>query len=237
MRVLLKFETSSLSRGLLEIIIFFLFKWIPGILGILLRSVFYKLIIRTKGLATIEENTIIKCPKYISFGKDVYIDHNVYLQGAPGGIKIDDYSAIMYNVELNVYQYWMPLGKNELEAFEELKKSKITIGKNTLIGPRSVITGQGGVTIGNNVLVGPNVIISSVNHTFKSKNKYIKDQGLNCKGIVIEDDVWIGAGAIVLDGVKIGKGAIVGAGSVVTKNVEKYTVVVGTPAKKIKKRG
>ena len=54
--------------------------------------------------------------------------------------------------------------------------------------------------------------------------------------IIIEDDVWIGANAIILSGVTIGEGAIIGAGSVVTKNVEPYTIFAGNPAKKIKMR-
>lgn len=52
--------------------------------------------------------------------------------------------------------------------------------------------------------------------------------------VVIEDDVLIGANAVVLEGVRVGKGAVVGAGAVVTKDVEPYTVVMGMPAKKVK---
>ena len=54
--------------------------------------------------------------------------------------------------------------------------------------------------------------------------------------IIIEDDVWIGRNAIVMPGIKIGKGSIIGAGSVVTRNVESFSVVGGVPAKLIKKR-
>jgi acetyltransferase-like isoleucine patch superfamily enzyme len=56
------------------------------------------------------------------------------------------------------------------------------------------------------------------------------------QGIVIEDDVWIGNRATVLDGVRIGKGAVVGAASVVTKDVEPYTVVMGNPARVVSRR-
>jgi len=56
------------------------------------------------------------------------------------------------------------------------------------------------------------------------------------KGFVfLEDDCWIGAGTIILPNVIIGKGALIGAGSVVTKNVEPYSVVAGVPAKLIRK--
>jgi maltose O-acetyltransferase len=54
--------------------------------------------------------------------------------------------------------------------------------------------------------------------------------------IIIEDDVWVGAGSIILKGVRIGKGSIIGAGSIVTKTIDPYSVVVGNPAKKIRSR-
>lgn len=55
-------------------------------------------------------------------------------------------------------------------------------------------------------------------------------------GIIIEDDVWIGANSVILPGVTIKKGAVVGAGSVVTKDVPSYAVVCGNPARVIKYR-
>ena len=55
-------------------------------------------------------------------------------------------------------------------------------------------------------------------------------------GIVIGNDVWIGANSVILDGVKIGEGAIIGAGSVVTKDVKSFAIVAGNPARFIKKR-
>ena len=54
--------------------------------------------------------------------------------------------------------------------------------------------------------------------------------------IMIEDDVWIGARAIILPGVKIGKGCIIGAGAVVTKSSDDYSVIGGNPAKLLKLR-
>jgi acetyltransferase-like isoleucine patch superfamily enzyme len=52
--------------------------------------------------------------------------------------------------------------------------------------------------------------------------------------MVIEDDVWIGAGAIILPGVRIGRHSVIAAGSVVTKSVDAYSVYAGNPARKIK---
>jgi acetyltransferase-like isoleucine patch superfamily enzyme len=60
------------------------------------------------------------------------------------------------------------------------------------------------------------------------------DQGITAEGIVIEDDVWLGAGAIITDGVRVGRGAVVAAGAVVTQDVPPHTVVGGVPARVIK---
>jgi acetyltransferase-like isoleucine patch superfamily enzyme len=118
--------------------------------------------------------------------------------------------------------------------FRNLPHSGISIGRDSLIGEYSVIRGQGGVKIGNRVYTSPFTQIIAVNHVFDDPNRPFVEQGITAEGIVIEDDVWLGAGAIVTDGVTIGKGAVIAAGAVVTKDVAPYTVVGGVPAKPIK---
>lgn len=112
----------------------------------------------------------------------------------------------------------------------------IYIDENTSINSFSVLSGLGGITIGKYVAIAPRCSIIASNHVFNDSTLPIKKQGLSSKGIVIEDDVWLGIGAIILDGVTIGKGSIVGAGSVVTKNVDPNTIVAGVPARVIKRR-
>jgi acetyltransferase-like isoleucine patch superfamily enzyme/GR25 family glycosyltransferase involved in LPS biosynthesis len=112
----------------------------------------------------------------------------------------------------------------------------IQIGKNCSINPYTIIYGHGNVIIGNNVLIAAHCVIIPANHVFNNSNRPINSQGMNIEGIIIEDDVWLGAGVKVLDGVTIGKGAIVAAGAVVTKNVLPNTIVGGVPAKFIKIR-
>jgi acetyltransferase-like isoleucine patch superfamily enzyme len=72
------------------------------------------------------------------------------------------------------------------------------------------------------------------NETLFEEHKYVDDE----KKFVVEigNDVWLANNVMIPDGVKIGDGAILGAGSVVTKNVEPYTIVAGVPAKLIRKR-
>jgi acetyltransferase-like isoleucine patch superfamily enzyme len=93
------------------------------------------------------------------------------------------------------------------------------------------------ISIGRNVLIGPHTVIVSANHRFDRLDIPIIQQGLKCAPIAIDDDCWIGASSVVLAGVKIGQGSIVGAGSVVTKNVAPYSIVAGNPAKLIRERG
>jgi acetyltransferase-like isoleucine patch superfamily enzyme len=118
--------------------------------------------------------------------------------------------------------------------FRNLPHSGIKIGHNSLIGEYSVIRGQGGVQIGDRVYTSPFTQIIAVNHVFDDPSRPFVEQGITAQGIIIEDDVWLGAGAIVTDGVRIGKGAVIAAGAVVTGDVAPHTVVGGVPAKTIK---
>ncbi len=87
------------------------------------------------------------------------------------------------------------------------------------------------IILGNNVALGPNVTLFGAGHDISSLA--LPDTAGN---IVIKDYVWIGGNSTILYGVTIGEGAVIAAGSVVTKNVESYSVVAGIPAKKIKNR-
>lgn len=112
----------------------------------------------------------------------------------------------------------------------------ITIGEKSSINPYTVLYGHGNLTIGKNVLIAGHCLIIPSNHNFLDLNLPINKQGLTKKGIIIEDNVWIGSGCKILDGVIIGEGAIVAAGAVVNKNVLPNTIVGGVPAKLIRNR-
>lgn len=86
---------------------------------------------------------------------------------------------------------------------------------------------------GNNVMIGPKVDIFAENHNFDDKYVNIKEQGVERKGIIIEDNCWIGSGTIILDGVKIGKGSVIAAGTLISKNIEPYSKVIDKREKKI----
>jgi virginiamycin A acetyltransferase len=114
----------------------------------------------------------------------------------------------------------------------------ITIGAHCYINPSCVMYSGNGITLGDYVLLAPGVMLLPSNHAYASRDLPIRHQGFSPSkgGIVIEDDVWLGANCVVLDGTSIGKGSIVAAGSVVRGVIPAYEVWGGVPAVKIKVR-
>ena len=109
--------------------------------------------------------------------------------------------------------------------------SEIRIGNNTVINRFCVLDGRATIKIGNDVNISQYVLIQTLSHDYDSQDFAVIE-----KPVYINDNVWIGARAIILPGVNIGEGAVVGAGAVVTKNVEAFTIVVGNPARVIGER-
>jgi acetyltransferase-like isoleucine patch superfamily enzyme len=114
--------------------------------------------------------------------------------------------------------------------------SKMIIGNNVSINRKcgfygSLLGGNYTIKIGENVAIGPEVTFFGAGHD--QSDLMLSDIGGN---IIIEDNVWIGGKSILLHGITIGQGSIVAAGSVVTKDVEPYSIIAGIPAKMIKRR-
>jgi len=178
-----------------------LLAWIPGIVGIGLRGLAYKLVLDAKGLPAIEDHVRLVRTEDIHLGRSVYVDHGVYLHGGQGGLIIGDGSWLMAGCRLHVFN------------FRGIAHAGIRIGRRTFLGEETLMRGQGGITIGDNVLFAPRVQVLAVDHVMADPARPIMDQGITARGITIEDGCWLGAGAIVLDGVTIGRGSCVGAGS------------------------
>jgi acetyltransferase-like isoleucine patch superfamily enzyme len=113
-------------------------------------------------------------------------------------------------------------------------KGAFKCGKNTYIGPKTVIFAAGEIELGDNVLISPSVNLISHQHTFKSKNKNYNQQPNDYRKIMIGNNVWIGTNATILPNVTIGDNAIIGANALVCKDVAPHTMVAGVPAKLIK---
>jgi acetyltransferase-like isoleucine patch superfamily enzyme len=94
----------------------------------------------------------------------------------------------------------------------------------------------GGITIGARTMIGFRTQIISGNHVIPAGKKKIFDSGYDRKPIFIGRDVWIGGNCLIYAGITIGEGAVIAGGSVVTKDVEPFTIVGGNPAKLIRYR-
>jgi len=116
--------------------------------------------------------------------------------------------------------------------------SRVFIGNNVSINNNvefypSWFDKNSTITLGNNIRIGPGVRFFAAGHDISDLNL---EFNASASPIVVMDHCWIGGGAIILPGITINEGAIVAAGSVVTKDVPKYSVVGGVPAKFIKER-
>lgn len=122
----------------------------------------------------------------------------------------------------------------------------VRIGTDTSIQDRCILLGE--ISIGRYCRFAPNIYASSGRHYFDLQPTWlIQDQDRQAsrdpalaarhnRPVVIEDDCWLGINCVLLPGITVGKGAVIGAGSVVSRDVEPYTVIAGSPAKLIRKR-
>jgi len=120
-------------------------------------------------------------------------------------------------------------------------RGRLDVGDDFFCGPSLYYSSNdySVVRIGSSVMFGPFVKVISGNHMLDSVKKhmrYIHEDDPRTKPIVIEDGVWIGAGATILSGAYISEGVVVGSGAVVSSHIPPYCVAVGVPAKKIRRR-
>jgi len=221
----LKTRSSSLCRYILESFIQILFAWMPTLIGIAMRYLFYKLIFRKDSARPVVENSVeFLYARNIKFGNNAYVDSGCRLHASRAEIEIGSNSRIMRNAYLTTYVSNARNGEG------------IYIGNKSWIGINSVLgSGHGGLFIGNNVIIAPNVTIATGDHDYRDIAATTAEQEYYGSPIHIHDDVWIGANAVIVGGVTVGKHSVIAAGSVVTKDVPAYTMVGGVPAREIKK--
>lgn len=194
----------------------------PGALGLVLRQKLYPALVGAYGKgAAISRGVTLRCPRRLKLGPGALIDEGVFfdIKSAAASVTIGARNQIMHGAH-----------------FETGYEGHVTLGNDCFIGAYAILNGHGGLTIGNNVLIAGHCHIVAGNHRFEDTHTPMMAQGIDSRGIVIEDDVWLGAGVKVLDGVRIGTGSIVSAGAVVTRDVEPYSIMGGVPAKLIRMR-
>lgn len=196
---------------------------VPGAIGLLLRSKLFKYIFEEVGSNTFfGRNVTVRCPVRISLGRNVVIDDNAVLdaKGDP------DQSYIKIGQDVLI-------GRNGILS---CTTGCIEFGNFVSTGPNCYFSSKSFVKIGSNVSVGPSTSMVGAGHEFQELDTPVIKQVRTSKGIVVEDNVWIGAAVIIFDGVTIGRDAIIGAGSVVNRDIPAYSIAVGRPAKVVKDR-
>lgn len=125
--------------------------------------------------------------------------------------------------------------RSVIDAFVKIKPAggdgDLVIGEDSVINSGCVLYTGNGIHIGRGVAVAANCTFAAVNHEYRQRAIPIRDQGFRPSkgGIVLEDDVWIGANCVILDGAIIRHGCVIGAGSVVRGEVPAFSVQAGNP--------
>lgn len=178
--------------------------------------------------------SVSKCGKNLSVHKSVNVDN-------PKQIVLGDSVKLHKGVKIRSRNHSVSpsinFGKNVIihdNTYIDDYGGEIYIGDNSGIGQMCVVAGHGSLKIGKYCMIAGLTYIIPANHAFLNTEIAFANQGETKKGIVIEDNVWIGAGCVILDGIKIGSNSVVGAGSVVTKSIPSGVLACGNPAKVIK---
>lgn len=152
-------------------------------------------------------------------GENVNFDSVVYLMRNPKKISIKSGAYIKSGARL------CPCNEG----------AEILIGQNTTVGYNTNIFSSKKITIGDDCMIAANVYIVDSDHG-TARNQLMNNQENITDEIIIENDVWLGAGAVILKGSYISKGCVIAANSVVKGRLEPYGIYGGIPVKKISER-
>ncbi len=196
--------------------------WLPGALGLVLRSRIYPSLFGRVGRnVAFGMNVVLRHPHKIVIGDNVVIDDNCCLD-AKGttnrGITIED----------GVF-----VGRNTILS---CKNGNITLEEDANVGFNVEIFSAADVRVGRRTLIAAYTYLVGGDHLFDRTDIPVLHQGRTARGIDVGENVWLGAHVVVSDGCRIGRDAIVGAGAVVTADVPEFHIAAGVPARVIRDR-
>lgn len=196
--------------------------WVPGALGLLLRSKLYPLLLAKCGRGvTFGQNVVLRHPhkieiadnvvvddqccldakgtdnRGIRLGTGVFIGRNTILSCKNGDIEVDDFANIGFNAEI-------------------FSASRVRVGKRVLIAAYTYLVGG--------------------DHLFDRVDVAVLDQGRTARGIEVDDNVWLGTHVVVTDGSRVGRDCIIGAGAVVVGEIPEFRIAAGIPARVMRDR-
>jgi acetyltransferase-like isoleucine patch superfamily enzyme len=203
-------------------VIVLLSAWVPGALGLFLRSKLYPLIVGHVGRnVAFGANVVLRHPHKISIADNVVVDDNCCLDA-----KGTTNRGIV--LERGVF-----LGRNTILS---CKNGDILLDEDANIGFNVEVFSAADVRIGKRVLVAAYTYLVGGDHLYDRVDVPVLEQGRTARGIDVGDNVWLGAHVVVADGVRIGRDAVIGAGAVVTGDIPEFHVAAGVPARVIRDR-
>ncbi|MCC7125457.1 MAG: acyltransferase [Acidobacteria bacterium] len=196
--------------------------WVPGALGLFLRSKLYPLVLGRVGRNVVfGVNVTLRHPHKIQIGDNVVIDDQCCLD-AKG---IDNQGLLIGN---GVF-----VGRNTILS---CKNGDIIIEDHANIGFNCEIFSASRVRVGKSILMAAYTYLVGGDHLYDRVDIPVLEQGRTARGIDVGDGVWLGTHVVVTDGSTIGRDAIIGAGAVVVGEVPEFAIAAGIPAKVMRDR-
>ncbi len=196
--------------------------WVPGALGLFLRSKLYPLVLGRVGRNVVfGVNVTIRHPHKIAIGDNVVIDDQCCLDA-----KGSDNRGITIGSGVFV-------GRNTILS---CKNGDIVLDDRANLGFNCEIFSASTVHVGSDVLMAAYTYLVGGDHLYDRVDIPVLQQGRTARGIEVGAGVWLGAHVVVTDGSRVGRDAIIGAGAIVVGEIPEYAVAVGTPAKVLRDR-
>jgi acetyltransferase-like isoleucine patch superfamily enzyme len=196
--------------------------WVPGALGLFLRSKLYPMILGKVGRNVVfGANVTLRHPHKIQIGDNVVIDDQCCLDA-----KGSDNIGIIIGEGVFV-------GRNTILS---CKNGDIIIEDNANLGFNCEIFSASRVRVGKSILMAAYTYLVGGDHLYDRVDIPVLEQGRTARGIDIDDNVWLGTHVVVTDGSRIGRDAIIGAGAVVVGELPEFAIATGIPARVVRDR-
>ncbi|HUE87566.1 MAG TPA: acyltransferase [Vicinamibacterales bacterium] len=203
-------------------LVMLLSSWVPGALGLWLRSKLYPRVLGRVGRNVVfGVNVTIRHPHKIHIGDNVVIDDQCCLDA-----KGTDNRGIAIGEGVFI-------GRNTILS---CKNGDILIDDKANLGFNCEIFSASRVRIGKSILMAAYTYLVGGDHLYDRVDIPVLDQGRTARGIDVDDNVWLGTHVVVTDGSRIGRDAIIGAGAVVVGEIPEFAIATGIPAKVVRDR-
>jgi acetyltransferase-like isoleucine patch superfamily enzyme len=196
--------------------------WVPGALGLFLRSKLYPIVLGAVGRNVVfGVNVTIRHPHKITIADNVVVDDNCCLDA-----KGTDNKGITIGEGVFV-------GRNTILS---CKNGEIVIDDHANLGFNCEVFSASRVRVGKSVLIAAYTYLVGGDHLYDRFDIPVLEQGRTARGIDVDDNVWLGTHVVITDGSHVGRDAIIGAGAVVVGEIPAFAIATGIPARVVRDR-